>query len=57
MVSLYVLIPVAILFAGVAIALYIWSVNNRQFDDLDNEGSRILFDDDSDSQTIDELKK
>lgn len=42
--SIYILIPVALVFLGVAIAVYFWSVNDGQYDDLDNEASRILFD-------------
>ena len=44
--SLYLLIPIAILFAIVVIVLLFWSINSGQYDDLDNEASRILFDDD-----------
>lgn len=44
--SLYFLIPIAILFIGVAIKLFFWAVNNGQYDDLETEGRRILFDDD-----------
>ena len=43
--SLYFLIPIAILLTGAAVALYIWAVGNGQYDDLDHEGSRILFED------------
>lgn len=44
--SLYLLIPIALLFAIVVIALLFWSINSGQYDDLDNEASRILFDED-----------
>ncbi|CAA0121029.1 Uncharacterised protein [BD1-7 clade bacterium] len=44
--SLYILIPIAALFVIVAIGLFIWSVESRQFDDLDREARRILEDDD-----------
>ncbi|MCW8125266.1 cbb3-type cytochrome oxidase assembly protein CcoS [Microbulbifer halophilus] len=44
--SLYFLIPIAILFVATAVKLFFWAVNNGQYDDLDTEGSRILFDDD-----------
>ncbi len=43
--SLYVLIPIALLLAGSATALFLWAVRSRQFDDLDMEGKRLLFDD------------
>jgi cbb3-type cytochrome oxidase maturation protein len=42
--SLYLLIPIALVFAIVVIALLFWSINSGQYDDLDNEASRILFD-------------
>ncbi|WP_237054711.1 cbb3-type cytochrome oxidase assembly protein CcoS [Microbulbifer sediminum] len=44
--SLYFLIPIAILFVAAAVKLYFWAVNNGQYDDLETEGRRILFDDD-----------
>ena len=43
MASLYLLIPIALLFAGIAAALFLWAVRSHQFDDLDKEGQRILF--------------
>ncbi len=43
--SLYVLIPIAVLLAGGAIAAFLWAVRTRQFDDLEMEGKRLLFDD------------
>lgn len=42
--SLYLLLPIALLFFGLAIALFFWAVGNKQFDDLEQEGQRILFD-------------
>ncbi|MGJ8686819.1 MAG: cbb3-type cytochrome oxidase assembly protein CcoS [Spongiibacteraceae bacterium] len=45
--SLFILIPVAVIFSGIAVSLFIWAVNHRQFDDLDKESQRILFDDKS----------
>lgn len=45
--SLYILIPVALVFCLIAIKLFVWSVDHRQFDDLDREGRRILEDDDA----------
>lgn len=43
--SLYILIPIAIVFIGSAVKLFFWAVNNGQYDDLETEGRRILFDD------------
>ncbi|SHG23348.1 cytochrome oxidase maturation protein, cbb3-type [Microbulbifer donghaiensis] len=44
--SLYFLIPIAIIFIAGALKLFFWAVNNGQYDDLETEGRRILFDDD-----------
>lgn len=43
MASLYILIPVVLVLVGIAAALFLWAVNNHQFDDLDVEGQRVLF--------------
>lgn len=43
--SLYLLIPIAILIVAVAVAVFFWAVKSGQYDDLDTEGQRILFDD------------
>lgn len=44
--SLYLLIPIAMLIVVVAVAVFFWAVKSGQYDDLDTEGHRILFDDD-----------
>lgn len=44
--SLYLLIPVAAIFCLLAIKLFIWAIDSKQFDDLDRESRRILEDDD-----------
>lgn len=43
--SLYLLIPIALIFCAIAIKLLIWAISSGQYDDLDKEGSRILMDD------------
>ena len=43
--SLYLLIPLALVIIIVALALLFWAINNGQYDDLDTESQRILFDD------------
>lgn len=43
--SLYLLIPIALSFTLLAIGVFIWAVDNQQFDDLESEAYRILFDD------------
>jgi cbb3-type cytochrome oxidase maturation protein len=44
--SLYVLIPIAILFVVVAVAIFFWAVRSDQFEDLERQGMNILLDDD-----------
>ncbi len=43
--SLYLLIPIACLLTFAAIKVFIWAVDNKQFDDLEREANRILEDD------------
>ncbi len=45
--SLYLLIPIALVFCVIAIRLLLWAIDNGQYDDLDKESWRILDDDDS----------
>lgn len=47
MASLYLLIPVSLIFCALAVAIFFWAVNSGQYDDLDGEGERLLFSDDS----------
>lgn len=54
MASLYLLIPVSLIFCALAIAIFFWAVNSGQYDDLDGEGERLLFgDDDLEEKTDD----
>ena len=46
MTSLYLLIPIALVFCAIAIKLLLWAINNGQYDDLDKEAWRILADTD-----------
>jgi len=41
---IYVLIPIAMLFVMIAVALFFWAVKSEQFEDLDRQGYSILFD-------------
>ena len=50
MASLYLLIPVSLLFLAVAVAAFFWAVNGGQYDDLDSEGERMLFEDEDDDR-------
>ena len=42
--SLYLFIPIAGVFLIVAVAVFFWAVRSGQFEDLNTEGKRILFD-------------
>ncbi len=44
--SLIILIPLALVLVGVAIKIFLWAVDNGQFDDLEGPAHSILFDDD-----------
>jgi len=44
---LFVLVPLALLIAGFAVALFIWAVRSGQYDDLDTPPVRMLFDDEA----------
>lgn len=50
--SLFILIPIALVLLAVAIGVFIWSVKSGQFEDLDTEGKRILFDDDKPPEKV-----
>lgn len=43
---IFLLIPLALVMLGIAIAAFIWAVRSDQFDDLEREAQRILFDED-----------
>lgn len=44
---LYFLVPLAVLFALVAVAAFAWTVRDGQLDDLESPPHRMLFDDPS----------
>ncbi|WP_299599630.1 cbb3-type cytochrome oxidase assembly protein CcoS [uncultured Microbulbifer sp.] len=43
--SIFLLVPIVIFFVACAVKLFFWAVNSGQYDDLETEGRRILFDD------------
>jgi cbb3-type cytochrome oxidase maturation protein len=45
MTTLYLVIPLALVVAGAAVAAFIWVVRSGQLDDVDTPARRILFDD------------
>ena len=42
---IYLMIPLAILVAGVGLAAFYWALQSGQFDDVETPAQRILFDD------------
>ena len=42
--SLFILIPIALVLVAIAVRVFLWAVKSGQFEDLDTEGKRILFD-------------
>ncbi len=47
----YALIPVAIIFVIIAIAVFFWAVRSDQFEDIERQGLNILMDDDKPNST------
>ena len=43
--SLYLIIPVVLLFTLLAFGIFYWAVKNKQYEDVERHGSDILFDD------------
>ncbi len=43
--SLFILIPIALVFCFLAIKLLLWAIDDGQYDDLDKEANRILMED------------
>ncbi|MEX2489601.1 MAG: cbb3-type cytochrome oxidase assembly protein CcoS [Pseudomonadales bacterium] len=46
---IFILIPVSLVIVIAALWAFVWAVRNDQFEDLDKEASRILFDKDEHS--------
>jgi cbb3-type cytochrome oxidase maturation protein len=42
---LYVLLPIALVFAAIALAAFAWTVRTGQLDDLDTPPARAIHDD------------
>jgi cbb3-type cytochrome oxidase maturation protein len=45
MTILYLILPLALAFAGLAVAAFAWTVRSGQLDDVDTPPRRILFED------------
>ncbi|MBL6931566.1 MAG: cbb3-type cytochrome oxidase assembly protein CcoS [Rhodospirillales bacterium] len=44
--ALLYLIPIALLLGGGGLIAFLWSLKSGQFEDMEGEANRILFDDD-----------
>jgi cbb3-type cytochrome oxidase maturation protein len=44
MTALYLVLPLALAIAGLAVAAFVWTVRSGQLDDVDTPPRRILFD-------------
>jgi cbb3-type cytochrome oxidase maturation protein len=45
MTALYIVLPLALLVASLAVAAFVWTVRSGQLDDVDTPPRRILFED------------
>jgi cbb3-type cytochrome oxidase maturation protein len=45
--SLYFWVPMVLILSAGAVAIYVWAVNDGQYDDLDRQAQQMLFDDQS----------
>lgn len=43
--TIFVLLPLALLIAAIAVGFFIWAARTGQFDDLETPAVRVLFDD------------
>ena len=43
--TIFVLLPLALLIAAIAVGFFIWAAKTGQFDDMETPAVRILFDD------------
>lgn len=57
MASLYLLIPIAIVFVCIAVGIFLWAVRTEQFEDLERQGYDILFDEDESKPTESKTEK
>lgn len=44
--SFFLLVPIALIFVAVALKIFFWAIKSGQYDNLDTEAHRILFDED-----------
>ena len=49
--TIFVLLPLALLIAAIAVGFFVWAARTGQFDDLDTPAVRMLFDDEEPRRT------
>ena len=49
--SFYFLIPIALIFVAIALRFLFWAIHSGQYENLDTEAHRILFDEDKPKKT------
>lgn len=47
---LFILVPVSLALAGLALVTFLWTLRHNQYDDLEGDAARILLDDDLDDR-------
>lgn len=52
--SLYLLIPIAVIFVGIAAAIFFWALKSGQFEDLEGPAWRMLQDENDRIDAFDE---
>ncbi len=50
MTVLLYLIPIALLLGAIGLIAFLWSLRNKQFEDLEGAANRILFEDEKDNK-------
>ena len=50
--TIFVLLPLALLIAAIAVGFFVWAAKSGQFDDLDTPAVRILFDDEEPRRAV-----
>ena len=48
--SIFILVPITFVLLAIAVAAWLWCVRNEQFDNLDAEAQRILFEEQAANQ-------
>ena len=48
-----ILIPLALILGLIGLACFLWTLKNRQYEDLEGAAQRILLEDDEDTTTSD----